>query len=119
MNAAPGSLDRSSKRWLAVLAVAVLAFVAAGVHSYFHLRPPPPPVRETPPPPAPPVFHPVPRPVWAPLPLTPAQKETLHQEQVHEQAKYFRDLSARYPKTASLPTPEEIAAMEKRGELAW
>ena len=124
MSALTPVLDPSTKRWLTLFAVMVVVAVLVITHNLTRaltavsgesasampaasLRPRPvlPPVRW----PAVPAFSP---------PLSEAQQKTNFQQQVREQANYLRQLSKQYPKTASLPTPEQIDQMEKAGRLA-
>ena len=121
MNSTPQPLDPSSKRWLAVLAAVLLVFLLTMVHGFLHLRTPlhPSASIKPPPPPPRPVYQPAVEIVPTPVPLTAEQKAVIHKEMVATQAKYLRELVAKYPKTASLPKPEQIDEMEKKGELVW
>ena len=124
MSPSTPSLDLSSKGWLAAFAVALLVSVTVIVHMLAKALAPAP---EQPTP----VLHatqPKPMTVSAPVSwpepavpstdgLSEAQRKTNLQKEVHEQANYLRQLSKQYPKTASLPKPEEIDQMEKEGRL--
>ena len=38
---------------------------------------------------------------------------------VEKQAKYLRQLTAQYPKSAAVAKPEQVEQMKKDGVLAW
>jgi hypothetical protein len=123
MSASTPVLDPSVKRWLAVFTVTLLVSLTVITHHVIKALAPAsrksaPVLQATPPKPLP-----VPRPVsWPEVPvytppLSEAQRKSNYQHEVHEQANYLRQLSKQYPKTASLPTPEQIGQLEKEGRM--
>ena len=124
-------LDSSIKWSLAALAAAIVISVVIVVRSF--IEPVSPPrkvddsVQPTPaqrPPAVEPVWHPVQQAPTAPVfpqsteTLSAAQQKAIYMKSVHEQAESYRQLVANHSKTASLPTPQQIDEMEKKGLLA-
>ena len=127
------AMDPAAKRWLGFLAATVLGCIAAGVYLNIHDRPTaadPPGARlipatasvelnQLPVNPYPPADQ---------LPAgsfpvstfsqyrTPEERAALRKELVNKQADYLLELRLKFPKTATLPTPEQIEDMRKKGE---
>jgi hypothetical protein len=126
----------STKLWLSVTAVSVLAGIAILVYNALPpsrqdiaIPPPPPPAATVAVEPTRQPVSPFPPadlsadeglPALDPAqPSTPAAKEALQKALVNQQADYLQELRAKYPKTASLPTAEQIEEMRKTGEMVW
>ena len=131
MSATKVPLDSSSKWALAALAAAIVISVVIIVRSFIEPVSLPPKVDDSVRPTAAqrplaidPVLYPAQQapttPVFPQTTETPdaAQQKVIYMKSVHEQAEYFRQLVAKHPKTASLPTPQQIDEMEKNGLLA-
>ena len=125
-------MDSSAKFWLMILAVTVLSGVAVVIYSFTSgsaaVTRQTLPTRATgtaePEPPVTPVVPDIQLPFDSPFatsfsqPTTPEARAEIHKEMVNRQADYFQELHSKYPKSASLATPEEIEEMRKSGRLA-
>ena len=126
-------MDLSAKLWLVFMAATALTGVAIVIYRFSADTPaaarrPPPAPTITAVEPAPQPASPVSPDGLLPVdlfpesgfsqPATPEGKAALHKAMVNQQADYLLELRAKYPKTASLATPEQIEEMRKSGRLA-
>ena len=139
MSAIPWSLDTTAKRWLAVLAVAVLGSVAVLAHAFYQAMTPAEASPASTQPPTRPATGEVrtkAEPTWdapkqtaitepvaervSPFAARDADKAA-NEQTVHTQAEYFRKLIAenKVPSGLGNLTKEQVDDMERRGIMVW